>query len=271
MQRDGTIPMRWSFRPAAVTSLESLIHVLRPRPERVGTARHTGAAHGAVPPLPLRLRKRAVPTPAPGSSSCNPARRIWRLSLAALSTPCPPRSSAGPSGPARGSKRPSLSAAAPQPPRAPPGVAPPGQPRRAEPRRSDLRAPRPTEGGGRPLAAARCPQRCRGRSKPLLEALLPRVTSRRSPREEPHGGSLPAAPPRYAARSVCLYVPLRAQPPLTRPLYVNVLCAAAMSEDIPCPPVRPAPFHFHVVQLGGEPALLGKPEHEAQLDHMYNL
>lgn len=235
VQRDGAIPMRRSFRPAAVTSLESLLHVLRPRPGRVGMARHTGAAHGAAPPLPLRLRKRAVPTPAPGSSSCNPARRIWRLSQAALSTPCPPRSSAGPSGPARGRKRPSPSAAVPQAPRVPPGVAPPGQPRRAEPRRSDLRAPRPTEGGGRPLVAARCPHCCRGRFEPLLEAPRLRVSSRRSPREEPTEGRcrqhlLTRRPERSACTQLlapCVpYVSLRAQPSppsLTCPPYINVL------------------------------------------------
>ena len=190
MQRDGAIPTRRSFRPAALPSLESLLHVLRPRPGRVGTARHTGAAHGAAPPLPRRLRKRAVPTPAPGSSRCNPARRILEALPGCplhpppspqLRRPIRPRTRQEAAVAVRG--RP---AAVPPPPRAPPGGGSAGAaaPCRAAPRRSDLRAPRPTEGGGRPLAAAQRPERCRAAAAPtaLLEAPQLRVTSRRSSR-----------------------------------------------------------------------------------------
>lgn len=163
--------MRRSFCPAADT-----------RPSKVcstccgcvpgGSARPgTPGRCGPAPPLPRRLRKRPVPTPAPGS--CSSARQSWRLSQAALPTPCPPRRSAGPSGPAQGRKWAPVPAAVPPRsrsppalPRAPPagasaGAAPPRRPARPAAHR---RRRAPSGGHSAPAAAGagRGPRRDRG-------------------------------------------------------------------------------------------------------------
>lgn len=164
--------MRRSFCPAADT-----------RPSKVcstccgcvpgGSARPGAPGRcGPAPPFPRRLRKRPVPTPAPGS--CGSARQSWRLSQAALPTSCPPRRSADPSGPAQGRKWAPVPAAVPPRsrsppalPRAPPagasaGAAPPRRPARPAAHR---RRRAPPGGRSAPAAAGagRGPQRDRDR------------------------------------------------------------------------------------------------------------